>query len=288
MRKRAFSIAIVLGLLFSVILGVQPEIANAIDGPTVPLIIDDPNDATGDEPWMIEISKVYVTHDSANLSIRVEGPTIMRDQPPGGPMEGQKYSNCYIYLNDLEVRVYDSNPEMGVVILESTYGSVEGPCIVTIPLSELGGATEICIQVETFYSHYYAGNWHDSSDLAPDTDCETYYITDQLTVEIDIKPGSFPNSINPDSKGVIPVAILTTEDFDASTVYGATARFGPDEASPVHDAIEDVDNDGDDDMILHFKTEETGIKADDTEATLTAETTGMNIIGTDSVRTVPS
>jgi hypothetical protein len=39
-----------------------------------------------------------------------------------------------------------------------------------------------------------------------------------VAVPIDIKPGSFPNSINPQSKGVIPVAILTTDTFDATTV----------------------------------------------------------------------
>ena len=37
-------------------------------------------------------------------------------------------------------------------------------------------------------------------------------------VPIDIKPGSYPNSINPNAGGVIPVAILTTDTFDASTV----------------------------------------------------------------------
>ena len=34
------------------------------------------------------------------------------------------------------------------------------------------------------------------------------------TVGIDIKPGSFPNSINLKGKGVIPVAILSTTTFD--------------------------------------------------------------------------
>jgi hypothetical protein len=48
--------------------------------------------------------------------------------------------------------------------------------------------------------------------------------------EIDIKPGSFPNSINPRSKGVIPVAILTTDTFDATTVDPLSVTFGPDEA----------------------------------------------------------
>jgi PKD repeat protein len=75
-----------------------------------------------------------------------------------------------------------------------------------------------------------------------------------VCVTIDIKPGSCPNSINPRSKGKIPVAILTTCDFDASMVDPDTVVFLS--ASPVHWAMEDVDHDGDADMILHFKTQE--------------------------------
>jgi len=47
-----------------------------------------------------------------------------------------------------------------------------------------------------------------------------------LPVEIDIKPGSYPNSINPNSNGVIPVAILTTPSFDATTVDPLSVKFG--------------------------------------------------------------
>lgn len=89
-----------------------------------------------------------------------------------------------------------------------------------------------------------------------------------IEVEIDIKPGSYPNSINPDSEGVIPVAILTTAIFDAADVDASTVRFGPAEAWAEQWALEDVDNDGDEDMILHFRTQDTGIKAGDTEAEL--------------------
>ena len=109
-----------------------------------------------------------------------------------------------------------------------------------------------------------------------------------VDVDIDIKPGSFPNSINVDSKGVIPVAILTTESFDATTVDPPTVEFGPNGAPPIRWAVEDVDSDGDLDLILHFKNQETGIAAGDTEATLTgALFDGTPIIGVDSVRIVP-
>jgi hypothetical protein len=106
-------------------------------------------------------------------------------------------------------------------------------------------------------------------------------------VAIDIKPGSFPNSINLGSNGVIPVAILGTDDFDATTVVPETVGFGPGDADPVHWALEDVDGDGDLDFIFHFKVQDTGIEADDTEATLKGNTEDKPIIGTDSVRIVP-
>jgi hypothetical protein len=109
-------------------------------------------------------------------------------------------------------------------------------------------------------------------------------------VEIDIKPGSDPNSINTDARGVIPVAILTTEDFDAATVDVDSVRFGPAEAEKRHKQahVEDVDGDGDLDLLLHFRTQDTGIALGDTEACVTGQTyDGVPIEGCDSVRTVP-
>jgi len=105
-------------------------------------------------------------------------------------------------------------------------------------------------------------------------------------IEIDIKPGSDPNSINLKSKGKTPVAVLTTDDFDASEVDPATVEFAG--ASPLKWAYEDVDDDGDLDLIMHFSTQELDLTKDSTEATLTGETWDFQQIqGTDSVRIVP-
>ena len=109
-----------------------------------------------------------------------------------------------------------------------------------------------------------------------------------IPVDIDIKPGSFPSSINPRSKGVIPVAILTTDTFDATTVDPTTVHFGRtgSEASPVQSALKDVDGDGDTDMILYFDTQATGIQCGDTSASLTGKTfSGQMIQGSDSINT---
>ena len=113
-----------------------------------------------------------------------------------------------------------------------------------------------------------------------------------VTVEIDIKPGSYPNSINPQARGVIPVAILTTEDFDASEVDASTVAIEGVLAkqkgkSGKHGSLEDVDSDGDLDLVVQIPNT-IDWPDDATEATLTGETwDAVPIEGTDSVRIVP-
>lgn len=138
------------------------------------------------------------------------------------------------------------------------------------------------------------GDWTGGSEISCTSEDGT--VTIAVEVDIDIKPGSDPNSINPNSKGVIPVAILTTPSFDATTVDGTTVTFGPNAATPAYDLTDplvvaehqqDVDGDGDTDYVFHFRTQATGIAKGHTSATLTGLTTGgIPITGTDSIRTV--
>ena len=88
---------------------------------------------------------------------------------------------------------------------------------------------------------------------------------------------------------MIPVVILTTDDFDATTVDPQSVVLGPGAATESHGRghIEDVENDGDLDLVLHFNTQHTGILCGDTFAFLTGETfDGQLIQGSDSINTV--
>jgi hypothetical protein len=111
---------------------------------------------------------------------------------------------------------------------------------------------------------------------------------DAAFVEIDIKPASKPNPVNPKSRGVLRVAVLGSGAFDATQVDSPTVRFGPGNASPVRDGrVADVNHDGSPDMVLFFDTKATGIRCGDTSASLSGQTFGgQRFAGSDSIHTV--
>jgi len=92
-----------------------------------------------------------------------------------------------------------------------------------------------------------------------------------IDVSVDIKPTSCPNPINFKSKGVLPVAILGTDEFDVTQIDPASVRL--EGVAPLRWAIEDVatpfvgdiddcydcttaGQDGYDDLTLKFSTQE--------------------------------
>ena len=111
-----------------------------------------------------------------------------------------------------------------------------------------------------------------------------------LSVNVDCKPGTFPNTINLKAKGVLPVAILSTSTFDATTVNVGTLKLngsGP----PARSVIEDVNGDGLPDVSLSWRIPDLvasgALKPNTTTVVLSGKTsTGTAISGSDSVQIV--
>jgi len=113
-------------------------------------------------------------------------------------------------------------------------------------------------------------------------------------VEIDIKPGSDPNPINPGSNGLVPVAILSSPDFDATTVDPTTVELagasvavrGKSNKSMSHQ--EDVNGDGLDDLVVQVETQSFADLGEGGTVELTGTTfSGEDIVGYDDVIIVP-
>jgi hypothetical protein len=116
----------------------------------------------------------------------------------------------------------------------------------------------------------------------------------KLPARIDIKPGSYPNSINLGSEGNVPVAIFSSSVFDATQVDPATVQLASGRVGLRGKSIdnymaacEDVDGDGLMDLVVHVETSALALSLTDVEASLIGSTfDGREIEGKDSVRVV--
>jgi len=71
------------------------------------------------------------------------------------------------------------------------------------------------------------------------------WTVEEIFISFDIKPGSCPNPINIKSKGVLPAAIMGTEDFDVTTLDPASLRLRlkgseNDQVAPLQWALADI------------------------------------------------
>jgi hypothetical protein len=113
-----------------------------------------------------------------------------------------------------------------------------------------------------------------------------------VTIDIDIKPGSDPNSINLCSRGVVPVAILGSADLDVNDIFAQTLELaGSGVAARGNNKlmahVEDVNSDGFDDLVVQVEMENLDLTASDVEAVLTGELyDGTPIGGTDSINII--
>ena len=230
----------------------------------------------------------------------LETGTVIPEDPhfPGPPSAACDFHFAYNADREPHAVIFQnqSNPFPGVEIAYSeedytdvTFSDVAGlvftPLLIDIPFDK------VAVLLTTEGNYFKVG-------LGPISENDPFSVTfewEQLQgveVDIDIKPGSFPNSINPNAGGVISVAILTTDIFDASTVDPQTVALDGAGArgkgkSGRYGSMEDVDGDGDLDLVVQV-VNEINWAENTTEATLTGMTwDDIPIEGTDSVNIVP-
>lgn len=116
-----------------------------------------------------------------------------------------------------------------------------------------------------------------------------------LIISIDIKPGSDLNNINLKSSGVIPVAIFSSDTFDATKIAPETVTLAGASVKKAGKAgkylcnDEDVNEDGLLDKVCKVYTAEFVIGAGESIAVLEAETfDGTPVRGEDTIRIVPN
>jgi hypothetical protein len=99
-------------------------------------------------------------------------------------------------------------------------------------------------------------------------------------INIEVKPGRDGGDapINPRSRGKIPVALLSSQAFNAMTVDTSRLYFGAaGTESSLHKCNrdgEDVNNDGLLDLVCHFNTQATGFDGNSLEGVVTGYTVG--------------
>ena len=135
--------------------------------------------------------------------------------------------------------------------------------------------------------------WCATDDLGNKTCDDQTINVKPLPVEIDIKPGSFPSSINCKTPGFVPAVIFTEDNFDAIEIEIISMELQGIPVTEIHDTLhpEDVDDDGDLDAVVHLEkaavceaTSDFPLK-ESVEVTLTGQTTdGIPFEGIGDIR----
>lgn len=151
------------------------------------------------------------------------------------------------------------NVDIAPAVIED---AVAGSTVVFIEEISLDADVEgvACAKV-TFYANTYP---EEGEEIGTQTICVSEGC-------LDIKPGSYPNSINRKGNGVVPVALLGSANLDVTTVDVASLAFGPGLAKPVHDLsdpdvyadhLQDVNYDGNLDLVSHYKTKQAKLEGE--------------------------
>jgi hypothetical protein len=196
---------------------------------------------------------------------------------------------------DDDVETQQSQTVFIDVLANDTLGNPAN--VVTIETPPVNGSTTVQSDSRIRYFPNFMFFGPDSfeyrlTDANGDTDVATVDVGVFFTsgmVSIDIMPGKEINNINLQAGGRIPVAILSVgQFFDAPAIVDPfSLKLGPREANIIGTPqVRDIDGDGDDDLLVKFLIEQTGIPCGAPATNLQGRTfTGGFIFGDDSINT---
>jgi hypothetical protein len=128
------------------------------------------------------------------------------------------------------------------------------------------------------------------SGLFPQTEDVHFrtFVVPMIRVTLEVLRGK-DDRIHPGSEGLLQVAILSTDTFDASLLDVSTLRFGRTgtEAVAVDARLRDVNGDRRADLVLHFRIPDAAIQCGDAMVSIGGMTvTGETVVGSAPVVTV--
>lgn len=227
---------------------------------------------------------------------------IITDQFHSVPM-GTELNNCGIIRNF-------PNAVIGVTLTINNYGQIVNYTDATLTIEASALLNNYSITTidnygtiknygtinnpGTINNYGTVAQYSDSEIIgAEPNNLEGGIIKDIKIIRIDIKPGSDLNCFNNDGQGVIPVAILTSDAFDAKGVDPLTVMLDGAEArvkgkSGNTGSLEDIDADGDLDLVIQIEDMDNTYEPGDTTAILSGMThSDDEFEGKDSICIVP-
>jgi hypothetical protein len=123
-----------------------------------------------------------------------------------------------IYLNGLSSHDPQSMP------LTYSWKQIGGP---PVSITGANGPEPSCTPTEAgLYSFELVVNNGEIASYPDYVNIMVEEATTEIVVDIDVKPGSYPNCFNINGHGVVPVAILGSETFDVASIDTSTLFFG--------------------------------------------------------------